>query len=138
MSIIYNFIEQLSVESYLGKQIELSCGNETICISKDEKYYYFMLSKTHHLMSNLCREIVMVSERQHDFKIKKTNNELSQYLENKINKKEVKEVLEKDEQELIDLFEEKLKNNTKLSSIFLASKLSDNLKSKKSHKKSKI
>ena len=55
-----------------------------------------------------------------------------------INKKEVKEVFEKDEQELIDLFEEKLKNNTKLSSIFLASKLSDNLKSKKSHKKSKI
>lgn len=138
MSIIINFLEELKVESIYDNQIELSFSKDILFINKGIDYYYFMFAKVPNFSSNLCREIVMVSEKQHDFKIKKTDNELSHYLDCKINKKEMKEFLENDEQELIELFEDKLKSYSNLSSLFLTIKLSNNLESKKNHRKSKI
>lgn len=138
MSVIFNFLEQLKVENYYENHIELSFDKDLLFISKGVDYYYFMLGKTPNFVSNLCREIIFVGENQHDFKIKKTENDLSVYLENKINKKEIKDVLEKDNQELINLFEYKLKNYPNLSSIFLNYKLIENLEIKKNTKKTKI
>lgn len=151
MSIIINFLEELTVEHSYNNQIELSiddnCNNkdfflssnkEVIFISKGFDCYYFMLSRMPSYTTNLCREIVIVDEKQHDFKIKKTETELFAYLENKINRQVIRKVLEKDDQELINLFEDKLKGYKKLTSIFLNYKLVESLESKKSHKKSKI
>jgi len=138
MSIIIDFLEALTVESCYENQIELSFDKDLLFINKGIDYYYFMLGRTPNYASNLCREIIFVNESQHDFKIKNKNNQLSHYLDCKISKKEMKELLENDEQELIELFENKLKNHSNLSSLFLNIKLSENLKNKKNHKKSKI
>lgn len=139
MNDLIDFFELLKFDK-IASNIEFSTQQEQLTITKGNSSYLFYFTQIPSIFrSNLCKEIIMITEDNAHLKLD-FNNQLSEYLELKFQGKSVKESKKiKCPEDFISKFEEKLSTYYSFNYIYLKLKIKDeNPDEKKTIKKSKI
>lgn len=126
MKYIINFLESLNVDRIISN-LEFSTKNEQITVYKASTQYLFYFTKKPDIFrSNLCKEIINLTEDIAHLKLG-FNNTLSHYLDLKFNDKSVESFIQSSQldipKEFISQFEEKLTSYNSLNYIYLTLKI---------------
>jgi hypothetical protein len=122
MNYLIDFFESLKFDKIFS-DIEFSTENEQLTITKGNKAYLFYFSKVPDIFrSNLCKEIMLITEDSADLKLD-FNNQLADYLELKFKNKSVEAFIESKKMEypedFISQLEEKLTAYSNFNYIYL-------------------
>ena len=142
MNYLIDFFESLNFDRIMSN-IEFSTENEQLTITKENEAYLFYFSKIPSIFrSNLCKEILFITEDNAHLKLE-FNNQLAEYLELKFQNKSIETFIKSEKIEFpkgfIHQFEEKLTTYHNFNYIYLTLEIKDKYpEQKKIIKKTKV
>jgi hypothetical protein len=141
MNHLINFFESLTFDR-IASNLEFSTKDEQLTIRKGNEAYLFYFSKVPSMFrTNLCQEILLISEDNAHLKLE-FNNSLGEYIELKLFEKSVEKLMNSEElkfpENFMVEFEDKLASHPGLNYIYLTLKIKDKSPEQKQIKKSKI